>query len=104
MKHTIDTGLDLTRSKKAIDKAMEEYSARFADYNPRYEWTSDTAGEFGFSATGIKLGGTIVVREGKVDVDMNVPFVFRIFQGQAMKLIQEQVELWVERAKRGELD
>jgi hypothetical protein len=103
MKHTIDTGLDKARSKLAIDKAMDQYKARFAEYNPRYDWTTDDSGEFSFSAKGVKLGGKIVVRDHKVDVDMDVPFLFRIFQGKAMEVIEEQVVFWVEKAKKGEL-
>lgn len=104
MKHTIDTGLDFSRSKKAIDKAMDAYKARFAEYSPRYEWTGEDRGEFSFSAKGVKLHGNIVVRDQKVDVDMHVPLLFRVFQGKAMDVIEEQVNLWVEKAKRGELD
>ncbi len=104
MKHTIQTGLDFARSKKAIDKAMEAYKARFADYNPRFDWTSESSGSFGFKAKGIALGGSIVVREQAVDVDMDVPFLFRVFQGRAMAVIEEQVNLWVDKAKKGELD
>ena len=103
MKHTIDTNLDKARSKIAIDKAMDEYKRRFADYAPRYDWVNDDAGEFSFSAKGVKLEGTIRVRDQKVDVDMDVPFLFRIFQGSAMKVIQDQVELWVEKVKKGEV-
>lgn len=103
MKHTIDTGLDRTLSKKAIDKAMDAYKARFADYDPRFDWIADDRGEFSFSAKGIKLQGTIVVREEKVDVDMHVPLLFRVFQGRAMDVIEEHVNIWVEKAKRGEL-
>lgn len=103
MKHTIDTGLDKARSKKAIDKAMDEYKARFAEYSPRYDWTSEDDGEFSFSAKGIKLGGSIKVRDHKVDVDMDVPFLFKIFQGKAMQVIEEQVVFWVEKAKKGEI-
>lgn len=104
MKHTIQTGLDLARSKKAIDKAMEAYKARFADYNPRYDWTSETRGEFGFKAKGVSLGGSIHVHDQKVDVDMDVPFLFRVFQGTAMKVIEDEVKVWVEKAKKGELE
>lgn len=103
MKHTIQTGLDLSRSKLAIDKAMEAYKARFSDYNPRFDWTTDTRGEFGFKAKGVALGGTIVVHDQKVDVDMEVPFLFRIFQGKAMEVIEDEVKLWVEKAKKGEI-
>lgn len=102
MKQTIDTNLDKARSKIAIDKAMDEYKKRFAEYSPRYDWTSEDSGEFSFNAKGVKLQGTIRVRDNKVDVDMDVPFLFRIFQGSAMKVIQEQVEHWVEKVKKGE--
>jgi len=102
MKQTIDTNLDKARSKIAIGKAMDEYKKRFAEYQPRYDWVSDDAGEFSFSAKGVKLEGTIQIRDNKVDVDMDVPFLFRIFQGSAMKVIQEQVEHWVEKVKKGE--
>jgi hypothetical protein len=102
MKQTIDTNLDKARSKIAIGKAMDEYKKRFAEYAPRYDWTGDDVGEFSFSAKGVKLQGTIRVRDNKVDVDMDVPFLFRIFQGSAMKVIQEQVEHWVDKVKKGE--
>lgn len=103
MKHTIDTGLNVADSRRAIEKAMEAYKARFADYNPRFGWTSETAGEFGFNAKGVALGGKILVRDRKIDVDMEVPFLFRIFQGKAMEVIEEQVVHWVEKVKKGEI-
>ena len=103
MKHTIDTGLDLPSSKRAIDHAMAAYKERFADYQPRFAWASAERGEFGFNAKGVSLGGTLLVREGKIDVDMEVPFLFRVFQGKAMQVIEEQVQLWVGKVKRGEV-
>ncbi len=103
MKHTIVTGLDAALSKKAIERAMEAYKARFAEYNPRFDWKTADMGEFGFKAKGVGLGGTIRVRDENIDVDMDVPFLFRIFQGKAMEVIHEQVMFWVEKAKKGEL-
>ena len=103
MKHTIETGLDQAMSKKTIVKAMEAYKARFSEYNPRFDWKTDDMGEFGFTARGISLDGTIRVRDKNIDVDMDVPFLFRIFQGRAMNIIQEHVMIWVEKAKKGEL-
>jgi len=104
VKHTIQTGLELELSKKAITKAMDAYKARFAEYNPRFDWTTANKGEFGFTAKGVFVGGTLHVHDRKVDVDMEVPFLFRIFQGRAMQVIEDQVNLWIEKAKRGELD
>jgi hypothetical protein len=104
MKHTIDTGLEKELSKKAIGKAMDAYKARFADYSPRFDWTTDDRGEFSFNAKGVKLTGNLYVHDQKVDVDMKVPLLFRVFQGRAMEVIEDQVKLWVEKAKRGEIE
>jgi len=104
MKHTIDTGLGVDISKKALEKAMQGYQARFSDYQPRFAWTGADRGEFSFTAKGISLRGTVVVRDRAIDLDMQVPLVFRIFQGRALDIIRDQVEQWIERARRGELD
>jgi hypothetical protein len=103
MKHTIETGLELADSKRAIDKAMQAYSERFAEYSPRFSWKTANAADFGFTAKGVDIAGTMLVHDHKVDVEMNVPFLFRIFQGRAMAVVTEQVELWVGRVKRGEV-
>lgn len=103
MKQTIDTNLDKARSKKAIDKAMDDYKARFAEYSPRFDWTTEDTGDYSFSAKGVKLAGTLHVLDNKVDVEMNVPFLFKIFQGRAMGVIRDQVVFWVEKAKTGEI-
>lgn len=103
MKQTIDTGLDQATSKKALGKAMEAYQERFKDYEPRFEWTADDRGEFGFNARGVKLQGHVVVRHGEIDVDMHVPLLFRVFQGRAMDVIHEHMNIWIAKAKRGEI-
>ncbi len=103
MKKTIETKLDKARSKKAIDKAMDDYKARFAEYSPHFDWKTDDIGDYSFSAKGVKCAGTIHVLDNKVNVEMDVPFLFKIFQGRAMQVIQDQVVFWVEKAKKGEI-
>jgi hypothetical protein len=103
MKKTIDTGLNVADSKRALTGAMDAYKARFAEYDPRFNWVSDTRGEFGFTAKGIEIGGNMEIRDNEVDVEMEVPFLFRIFQGRAMDVIREQIDLWVGKVKRGEV-
>jgi hypothetical protein len=103
MKHTIDTGLPVADEKRALDKAMEAYKVRFAEYSPRFEWKSETHSEFGFNAKGVKLGGTITVRDKKIDVEMDVPFLFKIFQGKAMQVVTEEVQKWIDKVKAGEV-
>ena len=103
MKQTIQTGLNRERSKVVIQKAMEAYSARFPEYSPRFEWVGDGRAEFGFKAKGVALNGTMVVLDQKVDVDMDVPFLFRVFQGKAMAVIEDQVKVWIEKENKGEI-
>jgi hypothetical protein len=103
MKHTIDTGLPVADEKRALQKAMEAYKARFAEYNPRFDWKNDSMGEFGFTAKGVSIGGTITVRDKKIDVEMDVPFLFKIFQGKAMSVVTEEVQKWIDKVKAGEV-
>ncbi|HHH30448.1 MAG TPA: hypothetical protein ENK57_19195 [Polyangiaceae bacterium] len=104
MKHRIHHGLDLDLAKRALDKAMEAYSARFADYNPMFEWQSETQARLGFKAKGVKVAGDIEVVGPEITVDLEVPFILRIFKGKAMDVIDKEVRAWVEKARNGELD
>ncbi len=103
LKHEIHHGLEPDLAKKAIDKAMEAYSARFADYNPRFEWKSDSRGELGFKAKGVSVDGSIEIVGSKILVDLDVPFLLRVFKGKAMDVIDREVKKWVEKARNGEI-
>lgn len=104
IKHEIHHGLELPLAKKALDKAMEAYSARFSDYSPYFRWTDERNAELGFSARGVKVQGDMEIRGEKVLVDIEVPFILKVFKGRAMQVIEDQVNEWVERARNGELD
>ena len=104
IKHEIHHGLSLDLAKKAIDKAMEAYSQRFAEYNPRFAWKNDTQAELGFKAKGVSVDGEIEIKGPTIFVDLDVPFLLRIFKGKAMDVIDREVKKWVEKARNGELD
>ncbi len=104
MKHKIHHGLELPLAKKAIDKAMEAYSARFSEFNPTYSWVSENKGRLAFKAKGVKVEGEIEISGPEIYVDLEVPFILRIFKGKAMEIIDEEVKGWVAKAKAGELD
>ena len=104
MKHRIHHGLDHDLAIKVIDKAMEGYSARFPDYHPTFVWETDTRGRLAFKAKGVNVSGDIELVGREITVDLEVPFILRIFKGKAMKVIEDEVNAWVTRAKNGELD
>lgn len=103
MKHKIHHGLSPDLAKKAIDKAMEAYSERFADYNPRFAWKTEQKGQLGFSAKGVKVEGEIEIAGDEIFVDLEVPFLLRVFKGKAIDVIDREVKKWVEKARAGEL-
>lgn len=103
MKHEIHHGLEPDLAKKAIDEAMKAYSARFADYNPSFRWVSDTKGQLGFKAKGVSVDGEIEIAGSKILVDLDVPFLLRIFKGKAIDVIDREVKKWVEKARNGEI-
>lgn len=103
MKHEIHHGLSPDLAKKAVDKAMEAYGQRFAEFNPTFRWTSDTKGRLGFKAKGVSVDGDIEIVGPKIFVDLDVPFLLRIFKGKAIEVIDREVLKWVEKARAGEL-
>lgn len=104
MKHSIKHHLSTDMAKKATSKAFEAYAERFSKYNPTATWKSEHAADVGFEAKGVKLGGAIALREGAVDIEMDVPFLFRPFQSKAVDIIEAEIRKWITKAENGELD
>ena len=104
MKHQIHHGLDLDLARLALDKAMAAYSARFADYSPHFAWASQTRGKFGFKAGGMAITGELDIVGDHVDVELEVPFLLRIWKGKAMDVIDSEMKKWIAKARNGELE
>lgn len=104
MKHTITHDLSDELARKAAHKAIDSYSERFSDYDPRVDWRDEDHATFSFQAKGIKLSGELAMRQNTIDVEMKVPFAFKLFQKKAISVIDAEITDWIARAKRGELD
>lgn len=103
MKHQIEHGLAPSDARTVIDKAMEAYRARFADYHPEFAWKTEDKGRFSFRAKGVSVAGDIEINGSSIFVDVEVPFLLRIFRGKAIQVIDREVRRWIDRAERGEL-
>jgi hypothetical protein len=103
MKHEIHHGLSAELARKAIGKAMEAYSERFAEYNPEFRWTSEDKGRLGFRAKGVSVKGDIEIAGSNILVDLEVPFLLRVFRGKAIEVIDREVKVWIEKARNGEI-
>lgn len=103
MKHAVIHDLDLATSRQVTEKAWESYRERFAHYNPTIKWETDRRAVVGFRAKGVALTGSLELREGAIDMDLEVPFLLKPFRKKALDVIEREIRHWVEKAKRGDL-
>src|SRR4051812_49356069 len=102
MKHTIPHSLDPKVALKVAEHAFNSYVERFKENSPSVRWKGNTA-DLTFNAKGVTLTGSFAVLPRAFEVDLTVPLVLRLFQGQAVKVIEEEVQRWVQKAKEGAL-
>lgn len=103
MKHSISHDLPVDLAKQATEKAFEAYKARFGEYNPTFRWASDSKADIAFSVKGVSLSGSFTVLPKVIEMDLDVPFVFKIFQKKAVEIIEGEVKTWIGKAKNGQL-
>jgi len=103
MKHTIAHEFDTAMAKKVTDHAFAEYARRYPDYQPTLRWASDQRADIAFNAKGIKLSGAMVLEPGSIVMDLDVPFLFRPFQKKAMEVIEREVQVWLGKARSGQV-
>ena len=103
MKHQIAHDLDTALAKEAAVRAFEAYQQRFSDYQPKMTWGSERDARIEFNVKGMKLQGSIGILPRAIELDLDVPFVFRLFKSKAIDVIEREVRVWLDKAKRGEL-
>ncbi|HJK91652.1 MAG TPA: polyhydroxyalkanoic acid system family protein [Polyangiaceae bacterium LLY-WYZ-15_(1-7)] len=103
MKHSVEHDLDLATAKKATQKAFESYSERFEKYNPTANWSSETQCDVSFTVKGVKLDGALELKPKSIEMDLQVPLLFRPFKNKALDVVEREVRKWVEKARNGEL-
>ncbi|WP_437527585.1 polyhydroxyalkanoic acid system family protein [Sorangium sp. So ce726] len=100
MKHTIEHDLNDSEAKLATERAIAQYRERYAEYEPFLVWHDARRAELGFSVKGVKLKGSMELRPGAVDVDLDVPLLMRPFKGVAIAAIDKEVRHFIEQAHR----
>lgn len=104
MKHSIPHNLPVATARLAARKALETYQRNFAEYQPRGRWVTDDRAEIAFTVMRKTLTGALEVRPERLDLELEVPLMFRAFRGAAMKVIEDEINTWLVRARNGELD
>ena len=98
MKHVIPHTLLPALAKKVTDRAFEEYRNEYAEYHPLLAWTSEQRAQVSFRVKGILLEGWLGISDRNIELDLDAPFIFRIFQRKAIEVIDREVRRWIDRA------
>lgn len=103
MEHRVPHDLGRDLAKKATVAAFASYAEKYSEYNPRMTWRADYAADAAFSVKGFELKGKVDVKEKEVTLDLDVPFLLKPFKSKALEVIEREIKVWVEKAKRGEI-
>jgi hypothetical protein len=101
--HEILHDLDFDLAKLAAERAAEAYAKRFEEYDYKATWVSNSRVELGFTVMGKRLSGAMTVKAKKLELELEVPLMFRPFRGKALEIIEREARVWLEKAKKGEL-
>ena len=96
MKHSIHHGLPPDTARQVADHAFASYLERFQAYAPSLTWNNDKCAQVAFAAKGVRIAATFTLADGAIEVEMDVPLLFRPLRGQAIKAIEEEVRRWAE--------
>lgn len=100
MKHSVPHKLGREAARKVAREAFESYARRFSDYSPQTTWKSDDQADIRFSLRGMELSGAISVEDQSIDLEMDVPFLLRPFQGKAVAVIEREIKEWIGKAEQ----
>lgn len=103
MKQVVVHGLGYDTARKVADAAIAAYTERYPQYQPKARWTTDKRADVTFTVKGITLEGWVEVGASEITMDLDVPFLLRPFKGTAIKIIEDEIERWIKKAKAGEI-
>lgn len=103
MKHSVSHDLGRELARKVARAAFESYRTRFSEFSPTTDWKNDDQASIGFSVKGMSLKGAVSVGDRSIDLEMDVPFLLKPFQGKAVGIIESEIKAWIEKARRGEI-
>ena len=103
MKHSVAHDLDIELAQRAVKVVLEAYAQRFDQFSPQVNWISAAKANIGFSAKGVVVSGAVDVAERQIFIDLEVPFLLRVFKKKAITIIEREIRVWIDKARNGEL-
>jgi len=103
MKHAVPHDLGPERAKLVAESAIAAYEKRFQKYNAKARWVGPTRADISFNVKGMSIGGTLEVKANAIEMDLEVPFLLRPFKSTAVSVIEDEIKVWIAKAKAGEI-
>lgn len=100
MKHIVKHNLSPEAAKKVAHSAYSSYKKRLSQYNPTIEWVDDTCAKVSFRVHKTVLKGKVVLEPKAIIFHFNVPLLMRPFMGRATKVLDQEVNSWIEKSKQ----
>lgn len=97
--HEIRHGLTIEQATRAAHLALDEYLARYASRGLTGTWSGDTRAEIAFATKGVHVTATVDVLPDVLRVQADVPFVLRMFKGQAIAAVEREANKWIDKVK-----
>jgi Putative polyhydroxyalkanoic acid system protein (PHA_gran_rgn) len=101
VKHAIPHNLTPETARTALERAFASYKEKYAEYNPSMTWENDKRAAIGFKVKGVSLDGAIDLQPNKMEVELDVPFLFKPFQKKAIEIVEREVRVWIDKAEQG---
>lgn len=99
MKHVVSHDLGQKRAKQVAEEALGSYTQKLSKYSPKATWPTPERADISFSVKGMSLSGSLEVHERTIEIDLEVPFLLRPFKKQALRVIEQEIQEWIGRAK-----
>ena len=99
MKHSVSHDLGQERAKKVTEQALGSYAAKFSKYAPKTTWSTPSKAQISFNVKGMTLTGAVEIKDKSIDLELDVPFLLRPFQGQAISVIEGEIKEWLAKEK-----
>lgn len=96
MKHIVRHDVDREKSVLIAKKAFEHYQNRYAKYSPTAKWPSPHRADISFTAKGMTFQGSMTFDDGSIEMELEVPFIFRPFKNRAVKVVEKEILKWLE--------
>lgn len=103
MKHVVPHHLGQDKARKAADAALASYKERFAKYEPSATWQNERHADIMFRVKGVTLKGGLDINPDNIEMEIEVPLLFRPFKNKALDLIEREVTKWIAKAEAGEI-